>query len=327
MPPPPLLAKLLVSMARRALALLLLRVASVLSECADDYNACTDSPCCKSEGFGCFKRPDKPYAQCRPMPSAPAVCTDDSSWMCPGWELCGARFDDCVQTNCCQSTQDRCYAKSDSYAQCIEAGTCVDKVGRDGAPWQCTELVPAQQCSQSWQDCGSSRCCVAGGFHCYKHSDRYAQCMDTCEQTPSILCKAHDKGLSARAAAPPSAAPPAQCSDAMAECTHSRCCAKSDFRCYQKGAHFAQCLRAGSCTTARSIRAFGRSRPCSHSQLEKPGRFARGGHLSSLGGEVLSRRCQREAAAALQCLHPTRLSPCLWLSRRHPHRVGGRELH
>ena len=227
-------------------ALTLFGVASVLAECVDDYGTCTDSPCCKTEGFGCFKRPDKPYAQCRPMPAPPAVCTDSGDWMCPGWELCGERFDDCVMTRCCQSTKDRCYSKSGIYAQCLEADTCVDKVGKDGARWECTELSPTQHCAQNWKECGSSRCCVTDGFHCYQHNDRYAQCMDTCDQTASILCKEHDKGLSARAAAPPSAAPPSECSGAMGECTHSRCCAKDDFSCYQKGDHFAQCLRARS---------------------------------------------------------------------------------
>ena len=224
------------------LSLALLRVASVLSECADNYATCTDSPCCKSEGFGCFRRPDKPYAQCRPMPAAPAVCTDDSSWLCPGWELCGDRFDDCIMTRCCQSSKDRCYSKSDAYAQCLEVDSCIDKVGKDGVHWQCNELSPAQQCSQSWKECGSSRCCVTDGFHCYKHHDRYAQCMDKCEPTTGILCEDHDKGLSTGLSA--LAAPPTICSDAMDECTHSRCCAKTDFSCYKKGDHFAQCLRS-----------------------------------------------------------------------------------
>ena len=235
---------------RRAAAFVLLRVASVLSECTDNYGTCTDSHCCKSEGFGCFKRPDKPYAQCRPMPAPPAVCTDDAAWLCPGWELCGARFDDCLMTRCCQSSNDRCYQKSGVYAQCLEADSCVDKVGKDGARWDCTELSPAPQCSQNWKECGSSRCCVSPGFHCYKHNDRYAQCMDRCNPTNGIECKGHDKGLSA-----PSTAPPSECSGAMEECTHSRCCAKEGFSCYQKGEHYAQCLCTSSWKSPRLLAA------------------------------------------------------------------------
>lgn len=213
-------------MSRHRPALLLLlqqQLATVLCDCAHDYQDCTASKCCTTAGFGCFKRPSKAYAQCRPYSSP---CEDSDEWMCPGWELCGERYDACFGTRCCQSTNDQCYAKSAAYAQCLQKDTCIDKVGQDGTKWQCTELLPVQSCSANWDKCMSSRCCSSPGFKCYRHNDRYAQCMDKCEPSDTNPCTPHDKGLAAAAAAPPSAAPPALCSGPMEECTHSRCCSK-----------------------------------------------------------------------------------------------------
>ena len=218
------------------------------ADCANNFGDCTASQCCNGDGFGCFRRPTRGYAQCRPIPDG--VCKDDNDWLCPGWELCGARFEACHGTRCCQSKDDRCYAKTVGYAQCMPVDTCVDKVGTDGVHWQCNELVPVEACSLKWNECTASRCCVDAGYSCFSVNDRYAQCMNRCEPDDQMSCAPHDKNVAlsgasqAAVAAPP---PPQLCSGPQEECTHSRCCAREGFTCYQRGEHFAQCLQTDTC--------------------------------------------------------------------------------
>ena len=56
-------------------------------ECSQKYDACLESKCCADPGFGCYKRPNNEYAQCRQqrMPDEIA-CVDNDQWLCPGWE-------------------------------------------------------------------------------------------------------------------------------------------------------------------------------------------------------------------------------------------------
>ena len=55
-----------------------------LLQCSERHAECTAEPsCCRRPDDGCFRRPTKAYAQCRPMPKdAPCV---DGDWLCPGW--------------------------------------------------------------------------------------------------------------------------------------------------------------------------------------------------------------------------------------------------
>ena len=47
------------------------------------YGNCLTSHCCvDSSKYGCYKRPTKQYAQCRPLVSN---CVDTADWLCPGW--------------------------------------------------------------------------------------------------------------------------------------------------------------------------------------------------------------------------------------------------
>ena len=52
--------------------------------CGAPFEDCTDSQCCHpSISFGCFARIGHVYSQCRPLPTAPAVCADTADWQCP----------------------------------------------------------------------------------------------------------------------------------------------------------------------------------------------------------------------------------------------------
>lgn len=101
--------------------------------CDGKYEACTASKCCSDPNFGCFKRPTRSYAQCRPK-SPDGACTDTADWRCPGWELCTGRYEACQSTNCCSDATFTCYRKHGAYAQCMPTGSCTP--GTDG---ECTE--------------------------------------------------------------------------------------------------------------------------------------------------------------------------------------------
>ena len=63
--------------------------------CSDNFKSCWlavgtgQSGCCNSPSFGCYRRRDKRYAQCRPLPlmskGVRQRCADDGAWLCPGW--------------------------------------------------------------------------------------------------------------------------------------------------------------------------------------------------------------------------------------------------
>ena len=52
--------------------------------CVERYANCLESFCCTSAQDGCFRRPTRQYAQCRPLI---ADCTNSDEWLCPGWHL------------------------------------------------------------------------------------------------------------------------------------------------------------------------------------------------------------------------------------------------
>jgi hypothetical protein len=103
-------------------------------KCASAFKECTASKCCKDAGFGCFRRPKNLYAQCMPIADG-TKCTDTETWLCPGWELCGATREPCTHTHCCADKRDTCYQKHGAYAQCLRTGTC-----EKGPASDCIEL-------------------------------------------------------------------------------------------------------------------------------------------------------------------------------------------
>jgi len=143
--------------------------------CSDNHQPCIDSKCCKDPSYGCFRRPNNHYAQCRPL--LDGVCTDTEEWKCPGWELCSDILQGCTSTHCCADSRYSCYAKTPHYAQCMARGTC-----RPGVDGTCEELVSQLgQCSAQYQDCHLTACCQRGEDHCYLKNDNYGKCMPRCD--------------------------------------------------------------------------------------------------------------------------------------------------
>ena len=58
---------------------------------ADQFSPCFNSRCCKgavdsNRGFGCFKKPGRQFALCRPIAmhrDASGRCADSADWLCP----------------------------------------------------------------------------------------------------------------------------------------------------------------------------------------------------------------------------------------------------
>lgn len=148
---------------------------------SEEFSPCFESKCCKgsidaAHGFGCFKRSDRAYAQCRPMAAhrdSAGNCADSDSWLCPtSWlppdpkpspsppprppslpspEGClpgtqpAAQFAACFSSRCCEGQVGRnggfgCFRKpGKSFAQCRPMALHRDHSGtcKDSTDWLC----------------------------------------------------------------------------------------------------------------------------------------------------------------------------------------------
>jgi len=159
--------------------------------CSEKHSECTDSKCCKDPTFGCFRRGDRQYAQCRELPTQ-GTCTDapGAEWRCPGWELCSGNHESCTQTLCCADERFACYEKRPHYSQCMRRGECVP--GRDGTCVEQRKLLG--QCSAAYRDCHQTACCQRGEDHCFLKNEGYGMCMPTCDaiSRPDWQCRKHE---------------------------------------------------------------------------------------------------------------------------------------
>lgn len=53
--------------------------------CAERYENCIYTRCCSNPADGCYRRPERLYAQCRPL--GMACDTHLSGWLCPCWSI------------------------------------------------------------------------------------------------------------------------------------------------------------------------------------------------------------------------------------------------
>lgn len=217
------------------------------------HAACFESGCCADPSLACYKRAERDYAQCLPRV---ASCVDTAEWLCPGWELCSARFANCQRSQCCQAAGDVCYMKHAHFSQCRPAGDCVGR--RDpttNVPWLCSILhAPDDTCSPDWQECTSTKCCTTPGFTCFEKSPTFARCMRVCPdpgsaEQQSFSCAIHDRNqIDTQQLLPHRHGSSHQtCSPNRGECTVSGCCENPGYTCYERGEHYAMCLPGGEC--------------------------------------------------------------------------------
>eukprot|EP00965_Chrysotila_dentata_P255635 6212293-Pleurochrysis_carterae.AAC.4 len=136
---------------------------SLGKDCAEEYDACLSTSCCKNATNACMKRPNKMYAQCRPLNNGASGCVDEpgkNGWLCPAtWQKlsppspplpCDVTFDSCTDSKCCKYKSDACVQRSGVkywivYANVRRCKHYDDGLCKDGDGWLCpaTWAVPS----------------------------------------------------------------------------------------------------------------------------------------------------------------------------------------
>ena len=137
--------------------------------CSHTWENCFYSRCCVSRSAGCYKKADKSFAQCRPVPFN-APCVSDSTWKCPSEWIspppvplppplpprppppppCAEAFQDCQLSLCCNNPYGfACFKRAGRrFAQCRPKKGFYDKQGhcQDSSDWQCPSyFIPPPQ--------------------------------------------------------------------------------------------------------------------------------------------------------------------------------------
>jgi len=149
---------------------------------------------------------------------------------------CGENYGNCFDTQCCASGNFGCMKKvGRQFAQCRllgSGGSCPHDEG-----WMCPGW---ESCTEAHGNCISSKCCKDDGYACFRRPNNdYAQCRaisttSACQDTSEWTCPGWEL-----------------CSDSFQACTDTHCCSDKRFTCYQKHAHYAQCMRRGECVYGR----------------------------------------------------------------------------
>jgi len=192
--------------------------------CSWDFQNCTESQCCRGYGMQCYSK-DGRWSACKASctPGIDPFDQDKAPWTCkklgdrtpgPGSEeTCnrvrvGANFwsgkvlhrGDAASAHLCSrecELRDWCgvwaWNETDSSkGLCLLAPrTARSRRLNDGNHPPCrlaSADLPAQNCSDSGEDCFSSRCCHAQGEQCYKKDDTSAMCRSSCRKEHGWTC-------------------------------------------------------------------------------------------------------------------------------------------
>jgi len=208
-------------------------------------------------------------------PTAPTVFRGSS--------LCAANHANCFDSHCCQSPRlYSCYQKGEFYAACLPKGTCealwpnssceVLKLPPPPPPPSPPPPPPHKQhedaltpfvasgseyCGDDHEDCSQYGCCRSPRrMKCYRKGPHYAACI------PIGTCKElwGEEALCDELALPQPPPPPYKLSDHQEpeadeactanheDCSRTHCClSHRAFACYEKGPHYAMCLKKGTC--------------------------------------------------------------------------------
>jgi hypothetical protein len=106
-----------------------------------------------------------------------------------GWyqiKRCSMDGESCGRTACCYDPSKTCYAKNESWAECLDSCTAgkphdSDASGSQDA-WTCTK--PSDMCSEDGKDCRETRCCKSRNSKCFVKNDGWAACRPSC--TPGV---------------------------------------------------------------------------------------------------------------------------------------------
>jgi len=187
------------------------------TRCADKWENCNTTKCCRTPGTQCYKKDDK-YAMCWPecISGRNPIDLTPAKWNCsklgprlPGqapesyghekvhpWvaKVCAKSGSNCSKPGCCRDAGLACYQKNASWAGCLP--TCVagsaQPYDTDDSPWNCTQVsmrtpgtflgqAPAKwvldKCAGPDENCANSKCCKDKGYACRKKNASFAKCL------------------------------------------------------------------------------------------------------------------------------------------------------
>jgi len=160
---------------------------------------------------------------------------------------CSGEFQPCFDTRCCSNYGFACYKRAGvNFAQCKRKGTSCGDVDPDwecpGNPEELKAEMDVTMCQPNYKPCFESGCCSSPGFGCWKRAGiRFAQCRPV---DPTRKCIPQgDWECPGTWDRPTPEAAGLQCSKPFGACISNKCCVGEAFSCYQKNAHYAQCLK------------------------------------------------------------------------------------
>jgi hypothetical protein len=183
-------------------------------------------------------------------------------------ECSAATIQDCSTSKCCQDIGWQCFQKNASFAGCLEKcdSSVLLKAGK--GKWTCKAIGKPFLCAGLKENCMDSGCCADVGHQCYAKNSNYAQCLQTC--APEEM-RAYDPRKEAWSCEPIGQRYTLDyrndyfqdkdhrldhmrgvlevepwvknCSHIGDDCSSTKCCAWSGFKCYRKDDGFAGCLQ------------------------------------------------------------------------------------
>jgi len=187
---------------------------------------------------------------------------------------CSSTAQDCSKTLCCKTRGFRCFKKTEGWAGCrpwcIESP---DPTDRDPSPWNCTALGPQtpgpapapgygarpaswvqEKCASTTTDCRKQRCCKDAGKQCFKKTDKWYGCKETCVPGGPDPLDANNGTWNCTAVGMRTPGPlkggkealwvQKWCSSKNANCFHTKCCKDAGHQCFRKAAGWALCMPA-----------------------------------------------------------------------------------
>mmetsp|Transcript_96910 Transcript_96910/g.202490 ORF Transcript_96910/g.202490 Transcript_96910/m.202490 type:complete len:799 (+) Transcript_96910:168-2564(+) len=113
---------------------------------------------------------------------------------------CSASDENCAVSKCCKDSGYQCYGKASGEAKCkIDCQKGPDLFDNNSIPFTCEEKGPrmfgsarvpphrnvsdwvATTCGEDNGGCLTSQCCRSQGYQCFKKSDYWAACLESCE--------------------------------------------------------------------------------------------------------------------------------------------------
>jgi len=181
--------------------------------CSGHNEDCRSTQCCSEPGMQCFQK-NSLWASCKASctPGPDLYGNDPDLWSCKTlgprtegaapWisQVCANSNEDCSHKGCCMESNHQCFRKDNGYAQCKTECKPGFKANPWEPAWSCApvgmrtpQLPPppdakgvvskwvADTCSGEGDNCLKTQCCKPVGLQCYKKSEYWGACQNSCE--------------------------------------------------------------------------------------------------------------------------------------------------